>query len=800
MESLLQDFRYGLRTLRVNPGFTAAAALTLAIGIGANTAIFGMIEAFLLRSLPVKEPRQLAIVGHVGNRGHTQHDFPYPVFEQLRDHNHSFSGIFAYDATRASITINGEPDFVDTDFVSGSYFDVLGVSAALGRGLTPDDDRPGQPAVAVLSHSYWKQRFQSDAGVIGANVSIAGFPLRIVGVMPAGFHGRHSAGASAQIILPMSLQPRFGLKDHNTFNIMARLAPGVTLEQARADLEVVFQQALAVDPTRPTEPHHIRLTSGVRGDSGDYDGLGRELRLLMAIIGIGLLIGSINVANLLLARGVSRRNEITIRLAVGASRGRLIRQLLVESSLLALAGGAAGLLLAYWLTGALTFVLSLGREPIVFDFVLNPQLLAFTAALSILTGLLFGTAPALAATRGDLNAVLKSSDSHATSSRNLSAALIVPQVALSIVLLVGAGLLVHGLRNLYSFDPGFERTHVVMAWVMPVLNGYDHAREMALYRDLYENVNTIPGVESAGLARLRLVYGTDHRTVQTRDQRRAPRVYCNQVGPRFFETMRIPLLVGREFSLNDNGAAPRVAVVSHLLARHLFPDASPVGQRVEFAGDAGGPVTIVGVAGDIRHHPDERDPGEAVYIPYAQAPDEELGQMNIVLRTSRPAAVVAELRRRVQALDRDLPLRDVETQEEEIDEYLAGHRSLAVLLSAFGALTLLLTSLGLYGTTSYAVGTRTREFGIRMALGAAGPDLERMILRQALRQVALGMAAGIPAAIVCARLAGSLQFGITAADPVSIAAAAVALSAVALVAAWFAARRATRTDPVAALR
>ena len=812
METLFRDIRYGLRTLRQSPGFAAAAGLTLALGIGANTAIFSVADAFLLRSLPVKDPQQLVLVEHVDARGRTELDFPYPVFEQLRDRNRSFSGIFAYDDTRVSVTLRGQPEFVDGDFVSGSYFNVLGIKAALGRTFTSDDDRPGRQPVAVISYDYWRRRFASDPGAVGETIYVGGIAFHVIGVTPPGFFGRRAVGKAAEVVLPMFLQPQLGLKDHNTFNVMARLKQGVTQEQGRADLDVIYQQAVAArmspDAERATRAERIKVEPGLRGDAGDFDGLGRELRVLMAVVGIALLIASINVANLLLARGAARWKEIAVRLALGAGRGRLVRQLLVESVLLSLLGGAAGLLLANWFVAGLVLVLSYGRDPIPFGLTPDPRVLAFTGAVSLLTGILAGLAPALAATRGDLNAVLKGEEGRETSGaggNRLANSFVVWQVALSVVLLIGAGLLLRSLRQLYRFEPGFERTHIVMAWVFPVLNGYDHAREMAVYSELFDRMNAVPGIQSASLARLRLVFGRWFRDVWVQGgappARENPQVYCNQVGPRFFETMRIPLLLGREFSPADTETAPKVAVISESMARRFFPNANPLGRRIGFQGpESSGAIEVVGLVGDIRHRPDERQPYESVYIPYTQAPAEELGQMNIVVRTANPAGIVPAIRRQVQAVDGNLPLRDIETQEEEIDEYLGGHRSLATLLSIFGALALLLASIGLYGTLSYAVGRRTRELGIRMALGARGDDLIRMVLRQALRQVAVGVLIGIPAAIGAAKLAGSLLFGVSGADPVAICAAVAALAAAALAAAWFPARRATRIDPVAALR
>ena len=804
MGSLITDIRYGVHTLRRSPGFALAAVLTLGAGLGASTAIFSMLDAFLLRSLPVKEPWQLVLVRRADASGRTNSDFPYAIFEQLRDSNRTLDGIFAYDATRASLTAHGEPEFVSADFVTGNYFDVLGATAALGRTLTSADDQQGSEPAAVIGDRYWRRRFGGDPGVIGTSISVGGTGLKIVGVMPSRFFGRRAAGRTADVILPMFLQARLGLKDHTTFEMMARLKPGVTRARAAADLDSIYRHALESMPAKDARTvERILLRPGIRGDTATYDGLTDELQLLLAIVGIGLTITSMNVANLLLARGVARQPELTIRLAIGASRARIVRQLLVESALLGLLGGAAGLLLAHWFTTGLVYVLSLGREPVVFDPGLNARVLLFSLAVSLLTGILFGLAPALAGGGQDLNTVLKGTDrtGSAAATRRISR-LVVPQVALSVVLLAGAGTIVGGLQKLYRFEPGFERSHVVMAWVYPVLNGYNRAREIALYRDLSARAGALPGVDSASVARLRLVFGTSYRDVATPDAGTIERVYCNQIGPRFFETMRIPVLLGREFSPGDVAGASRIAIVSARLAARLFGGGNPIGRPVTLGvkGGAAEAATVIGVVRNIQRRPDERDPGEAVYIPYPQAQPDELGQMNILVRTSNPDAVIPGLRQAVQQLDRNLPIEEIETQESEIDEYLAGQRSLATLSAIFAACALLLTSVGLYGTMSYAVRARTREFGIRMALGARAGDLLRMILGDALRQAGLGLLLGVPGAWAAAKAARSAMFQAPAPGPAALGAVVCIFVLVALLAAWLPARRAAKIDPAASLQ
>jgi len=818
LEGLLQDLRYGLRVLTKTPAVTGVAILTLGLGIGANTAIFSMADAFLWSQLPVADPERLVFVYARLPDGRTQWSFPYAIFEQLRDSNHSLSGLFAYDDSHVAVTIDGQPEYVDVDFVSGSYFNVLGVGAAHGRTFAAEDDQPGRPAVAVISDLYWQRRFARDPAVVGRTINVGKMPFSIIGVTPPGFFGRKVAGRSADLVLPMFVQPRLALRDHDTFGIMARLAFGVSRERAREDLEVIYGRtlmeaagtrvsALAAEAIRQQA---LQLASGARGTANEGNDLGTQLPVLLAVVGIVLLIACVNVANLQLARVGARQKEIALRLAVGAGRGRLVRQLMTESVLLGILGGALGLLLAGWGVGLLTAVLSTGRSPIVFSFNANPRLLAFTAVVSLLTAVLFGLAPALTATRTDLSPIFKGGEIRPASGplrRGVAKSLVVSQMALSLALLVGAGLLIRTLQRLHAVDPGFEREKVLLTWVLPALNGYDEARESALYRELLNSMNAIPGVQSASLSRYRLVTGRPYREVWVRDSS-APtvtegrRVYGGVVGPRFFETMGIALLQGREFSVTDDAAAPRVAIISESMARTSFPDGDPIGRRLGFdsrlsAGDA----QVIGVVRDLNRRLVERSPEVAVYIPVAQAPPDSLGQMNLVLRTAAsPAGLTAAVRALVASIDKDLPVEEFQTQAQEVEDYLGGRRSLAEILGFFGALALLLAAIGLYGTMSYAIGRRTKEIGIRLALGAQRTDMLWMVLREASLQVAIGIAIGALTALAVARLIASVLFGVAVTDPLTFAAAILVMTATALAATYLPARRATRVDPMVSLR
>ncbi|MGA8596663.1 MAG: ABC transporter permease [Bryobacteraceae bacterium] len=816
LERIAQDLRYAWRMMLRSPGFAAIAVITLALGIGANTAIFSLVDAFLLRPLPVKHREQLVLVQRVLPKGGGD-DFAYPDFEKFRDHNHSLSGIFAWDGSTVVVNILGQPEVATGDFVSGSYFDVLGVKAILGRTFTAQDDRPGKTPVAVISYKYWNRRFGKDPSVVGKTISLAGTPFTIIGVTSPHFFGTHVAGRSADVVLPMFVRRWLALKDHDTFEVMARLKPGITIEQARADLDVIYHHALleaagsrlSAQTKLDIRAQRIELKPGLRGTSDTNDRFALELRILLAIVAITLLIASVNVANLLLARAAARQREIAVRLAIGASRRRVIRQLLTESILLATVGGAVGLLFAKWGVGLILAVLAYGQSEIPFDLSPDLKILAFTGAVSILTGILFGFAPALTAMQIDLNPVLKGTERSTDAGplrRRLAKSFIVSQVALSLVLLIGAGLLLRTLQQIYAVDTGFERDKVLIAWIFPAPAGYDRAREMTLYRELHEKLNEIPGVESASLMRYRLVTSLPYRNVRLED---APgvsndvhRVFCGPVAPQFFKTMGIHLLMGRDFSPADTENAPKVAVISESMARAYFPNKNAIGKHLAVEEtQANVDMQIVGVVKDIRRHPWEQGSTAAVYIPLAQAPADDLGQMNLVVRTrAKPTSILASVRNCVQSLAKDLPLINAQTQEQEIDDNLGGQRSLATLLSFFGALALLLASIGLYGTMSYTVERRTKEIGIRMALGAEKKDMLWMVLGETITLVAIGVAIGVPVAVAATRFIASMLFNVKTADPITIVVAILGMLAISLLAGYIPARRATRVDPMVALR
>lgn len=804
LEQLWQDLRYGGRTLIKQPGFTLVVVLTLALGIGANTAVFSLVDAFLLKTLPVKEPRELVIVEAALPNGKIGSTFPYPTFEQFRDQSQSFSGIFACDNTQVSITVDGKPEIIWGDFVSGSYFNILGVNAIIGRVFSSDDDIPGKDLVAVVSYDYWERRFARNPSIIGKTLYLGMTSVTVIGVTPPGFFGRNVSGRSvkfgrsADMVFPMFMQSQFGLRDHKTFQLMARLKPGVSPELARANLDVIYQQVLAQQPrSQPAaqgynnQVQSIRLRPGHRGASVTDDNFAFALQVLFAVVGIVLLIACVNVANLLLARAESRRKEIAVRLSIGASRSRLIRQLLTESALLGLLGGAVGMLFAKWGVDIILTVLSYEEESsIPFDLVPDSNILMFTIAISLAAGMLFGLAPAITATRVNLSSVLNGNDgttNYRPLRRRLGSALVIAQIALSLTLLVGAGLLIRTLQQLYEVDTGFEREKILTMWVNPSLIGYDHAKEMTLYSEVLEKINSMPGVQSASLARFSLTRSGN-----------------NIVGPRFFETMGIGLLQGREFTPADTKTSPKVAIISESMARNTFQDENPIGQRLpdEIAQRFnGGDIQVIGVVRNTKHRLRQQKWDDAVYIPYSQAPPQRLGQVKLlVCAVGDPLSLVPSIRYGIQSVEKHLALEGIETQSAEMTQFIAEEQSLATLLSFFGALALILGSIGLYGTISYGVRRRTKELGIRMALGAQKSNVLWMVLRETLWLVVLGVVIGVPLALMASRLISSMLFGIKATDLLTISAAILLMFAVALLAGYIPARRATNVDPMIALR
>ena len=813
VDEFRQDIRYGARMMIRSPGFTIVTLLSLALGIGANTAIFSLIDAVLLKNLPVAEPERLYVLQPAGRKG--MGAFSYPGFEVLRAQNQVFSDTFPLGGgDRWNVIVSGQAELTNGELVTGNYFSALGVGAIAGRTISASDDKESATPVAVISHSYWKKRFALDASAIASSITINGAPFTIVGVAPKEFFGV-AIGDAPEIWVPFSMLPRISpgatLADSGTWwlSAMARLKPGVSEQQAQANLEVVLpmvQRRMEIPESRGQDHFsRIQLTPGGKGISMLRQQFSLPLRILMIVVGIVLLIACANVANLLLSRASARQREFAIRLGVGGTRSRLVRQLLTESILLAMIGGALGLLFALWSGNLLVAFLAGGRFQV--NFVLGPDLrmLAFTGTVSLLTGILFGVAPALRATSLDPGPALKENVRSASGTRQpLSRVLIVLQVALSLLLLTGAGLFVRTLQNLRSRDLGFHPENVLLMTIEPVLAGYRDSRLTALYEQVLERIQVIPGVRSASLSRFGLIgAGYSGRRVSvpgyTPQDNTDLNVGFNVISPKFFETAGISLLAGREIGSGDIGSAPRVAIVNNKFARFYFGGENPIGRRFGLMPKE--QFEIVGVVEDAKYFQLRNDSPRMVFVGFLQSAAPRLDRMFVAVRTAiDPASMAGTIRREIQSIAKDVPIHSVRTQEQQIDAALVRERLLATLSGFFSLLALLLACVGLYGVMSYTVAQRTREIGVRIALGAQRHEVLWLVLRQSLKLVAIGLVIGVPAALASGHLISSQLYGLSANDAAMIMLAVSILSAVAIVASYLPARRASRVDPMVALR
>ncbi|MEK6303552.1 MAG: ABC transporter permease [Acidobacteriota bacterium] len=847
MGSLVQDLRYAARMLLKSKAFTAIAVLSLALGIGANTALFSLVDAVLLKTLPVKKPNELVLFNWLsGPRGlsrgimgsvqtdpangmRTSTSFSYLAFERLRDNNETLADVFAFAPLhQLNVSVDGQPEIATGQLVSGSYYAGLGVRAIMGRLITADDDNPSASPVAVITHRYWQRRFGQDPEAVGKTVTVNNVAFTIIGITPPDFFGASEVGWSPDLSIPFSMQSQVSPHEPSLngpwfwwLQIMGRLNPGVTAEQAAASFESVFQQSAQEGWTAavtrfppqgqsqnpaPRDVPTLRASSGSQGLTNLRAAYSQPLKILMGIVGLVLLIACANVANLLLARAATRQKEIAIRLAIGASRWRLVRQLLTESLLLATLGGAVGVLFAYWGKDLLLVLRPWGGGELALDLKLDLRVLGFTIVVSLLTGLVFGLAPALRVTRIDLTPALKDNARSATGgSRSLlTKSLIVVQVAMSLVLLVSAGLFVRTLRNLQNVDLGFNRENLLLFSVEPGLNGYDRPQMAQLYRRMTERLEAVPGVRSATVSLIPLLSGqAQTRGIVVQGYTPQPgaedEAKVNTVGARFFETMEMPILLGRGLSTRDEETAPKTAVINQLMAHKYFGDENPLGRRFGFGGpETSGQIEIVGVTGDAKYTDMRSETQPTIYLPYLQSIPRHA---TFIVRTSGNAAAMATpIREAMHEVDSNLPLTDVKTQSQQADDSLAQERLFATLSSFFGVLALLLACVGLYGVMSYGVARRTNEIGIRMALGASAPRVTRMVMRETMGVVLLGVVIGLGAAVATTRLIAAMLFGLAPTDPVTISVAVLLMTGVAAVAGYLPARRAARVDPMVALR
>ena len=831
---MLQDLRFGMRMLFKHKGFTAVAILSLALGIGANTAIFSLIDALMLRSLPVQQPEQLVLFGNANSAGITT-GFPdsswdlfsYPTYRDLRQRNQVFSDLAAVHSFGSRVhgiirsgKDGGELEQINAQMVSGTYFPVLGVNALLGRALDQDDDvTPGAHPVVVASYSWWQRRFGGDPSVIGNTVTIDKTAYTIVGVAPKEFFGT-TVGESPDIWVPLSMEEQLppGFKGLNnrffqSLYLIGRLKAGIGHEQAQAETNLLFKQMLleysgpqpSDDRMQGIQNVKIELTPAGRGLSDLRKDFSLPLKLLMVVVGVVLLIACANIANLLMARAAARQQEFTVRVALGASSLRIGRQLLTESLVLALCGGAAGILIGSWGSGALVSMVSTGPQVLPINVDPDLRVLAFTLIVSVLSAVVFGTAPAIRASRVELSASLKSNraSSAAMSRSLLGKMLLMSQVALSLLLLIGAGLFVRTLVNLEGVDTGFNRSNVLLFQIDTDSIGYKPDASLEkLYRDVEERVSMIPGVNAASFSLFAFNQGGWTAPVSMRRDsvtHTEQQIKHNRVGPNFFSAMGLPLLAGRSFGTQDTETSPRVAVISDVMARRLFPNESPLGKRF----GQGGPehsedIEIIGIVTDAKYGDLMEEPQPMAYYPHSQSID-FLSNFEVNF-SGQPNAIISETRRAIKEINRDIPIGEVVRMSEYVDRSLAHQRLIANVSSFFGILALMLACIGLYGIMSYSVARRTNEIGIRMALGAGRADVLRLVIREGLTPVLLGVCIGLPAAIAGGRLVSSLLFRLSPTDPLTLVIATLLLLAVAMLAGYLPARRATRVDPMTALR
>jgi predicted permease len=830
MAGILRDFHYSLRTLRKSPVFLAVAVLSLALGIGANTAIFTLIHQLILQPLPVRDPERLVMLAgrgrhYGGNNGPDR--LSYPMYQEIRDKNEVFNGMFCTYPNTVSASFQGGAELIGADFVSGNFFPVLGVGAAAGRVFTASDDliQGGHP-VAVLSYGYWRSRFAADPGIVGKPIIVNGRTLTIVGVSAAGFDGVEP-GRAPQIRIPITMKDElphsnFARLNNNRFRwvqVFGSLKPGMSLQKAQAGLQPLFHQILNREVTEKpfskaapiVKDQFLKMwmevMPGSKGRSNLRRTYSKPLFALMAIVGLVLLIACSNLANLLIARASARQKEIAVRLALGASRASLIRQLLLESLLLAMLGGGLGIALAVAIDRALLGFLPSGHTPLSLSSTPDWIVLGFTFAVSLLAGVLFGLIPALQSTRPQLAGTLKDQAGGVIrgGSAGLRKGLVVAQVSLSLLLLIGAGLFLQSLRNLKTLNPGFDVTNLIAFDVDPTLNRSDKPWIDDYFRRLSARVGSLPGIESHTFAVVPLLENDEWDNWVTiegysakPDERPDPHMqYCT---PGFFKTLKIPILQGRDFTDRDIAGAPKVGIVNQKFAKRYFANADPVGRHLGMGIDPGTKldITIIGVVGDTKYESMRDEIPDQLFIPYAQG---YATGVTIYARVAGdPARAFNTLRTEARAVDPSVPMFDMRTLSDQLEISLLTERLLATLSTVFGALATMLAALGLYGVMAFMVARRTREIGIRMALGAARGDVVWMVLRETLTLAALGVAAGLIAAFGLTRLIQAQLFGVQSTDLLTMAAAALGIAAVTALAGYIPARRATTIDPMNALR
>ncbi len=803
MNNLWQDLRYGARMSLKKPGFTIVAIITLALGIGANTAIFSVVNAVLLRPLPYPDAERLVSVHQRFKGGMSGAGEPKFLF--WREHSQSFESLACYSnygGAGGNLAGGNEAEYAHGLRVSADFFRAFGVYPALGRAFTKEEDTPGAPSVVILSDGLWRRRFGADKNLIGRTVLLNDKAASVVGIMPPGFR----LGFDAELFTPMQARPNAHHDPNAT--VIGRLKPGVTIEQAQAELKVIAEKFRAAFPRQMMEgesiaaqPYQDLFTEGVA----------QYLWILLGAVSFLLLIACANVANLQLTRAASRRREIAVRMAMGAGGGRIVRQLLTEGLMLALAGGAAGLLLAVWGTELLIALAPAGMLPSIAEVVVDWRVLSFTLAAAVATGLLFGVFPAWQARKVDVNTALKENPGKGGSARaRMRGALVVAEMALSLTLLVGAGLLIRTFANLVSVEPGFDPRNVLTFHV--VLNGdrYDTTNEAsAFYRDALERISHLPGVEAAAITnKLPLDWQFNMPVIFPEQPDKIRSVQMRMISPDYFSVMKTPVRQGRGFTDADNAAATPVAIVNEAFVKRFFDGQNPFARQLSVGRGTNDPARqVVGVVGDVKQFGLDAAAPPMVFVPIPQMPDRLMAIVrtftfaNFTVRaTAAPSGLIAAIKREIAALDPTIPLSEFSSMERITARSVATPRFYMLLVGLFALLGLALAAVGIYGVISYSVEQRANEIGLRIALGAQSRDVVRLILSQGLALALLGVAIGLAGAYGLTRLMKSLLFGVSATDPLTFAAIALLLLVVATLACWVPARRAAKVDPLVAIR
>jgi predicted permease len=849
---MLKDLRHGFRTLLQAKGWTAVVVLSLALGIGANVALFSVVNAMLLTTIPVRDPDTLVRLRFVGRNDMTNNSsgygfidrsryggvearasFSYPMYQQFLADNKTMSDVLACAPYgRVNLNVDGQSELASAFIASGNYFQMLGISARLGRTIVPDDDRATAPPVAVISSKYWHARFGSDPNVIGKTVKMNDVPVTIVGVLPPEFTGiQYPITEAHEVTVPLALDAQLSppppanqpsrLSQPTTWwlQVMGRLKPGATAAQVEGNLGAVFrntaragmdahlkslsdaERSTAVNRDRTQVPA-LRVESGARGIYDVNDNDMRSVTILFVVVALVLLIVCANVANLLLSRATTRQKELSVRQSLGATRWRLVRQLLTESVLLAAIGGALGIAVGYWGRA----LLPAGPNQ---SAPLDWRVFAFVAAITLLTGIVFGIVPALRGTGINVNSALKETSRSVVGTRSLlGKALLIIQVAISLVLLVGAGLFLQTLKNLRHVDVGFNPQNLLLFRVNPALNRYDEQRMTRLYADLLERLNTVPGARGVAMSQPALLSGSVNSTnfyvhgrTYTPGRVTDDSLDVNRlvVSPNFFEVMGIPIVLGRGLTDRDDAKAPKVAVINEAAVRKFFPSGeNPLGQRFGSSIETAGQIEIVGVLRDAKYDSVRDKAPATMYVPYRQT---RLGNAVFEVRTAgAPAGVMGSMREVARQIDPNLPLTDVSTQIEQVERRFQQEKLFAQAYSLFGGIALLLAAIGLFGLMSYNVSRRTNEIGIRMALGAQRGQVLGLVMRESMVLVVIGVVAGLAIAIAAGRLVTTLLFGLPPRDPTTMIAAVAVMAAVSALAGYLPARRASRVDPMIALR